>query len=202
MSIHTLDSHRSEFASNRSEIIFYRGYDLLSRKENAKCIGELFKNDVRIAYCETTDLSSSLQHLRDIVDNLISKHISERMNAIPSQAELSEAIRLAYPHLSLAEKRLLSHFQSKSRRRFTLEELMMASDSQNTTGISLYMGQLGRMLCDLVGFEPPTPFDGRDPFLAQLIEASENCSNEVKPVTITLTESFTQAISALHRPLS
>lgn len=202
MNIHSLNTIKSESQAGLPETSFYRGYDLISRQSNGKCIGEIFTQDVRVAYCETSISPNSLQHLRDIVDKLVLDKINDRMNAFPSTNEFRSAIRESYKYVPMTIKKLLTHFQTVGRHDFPLEELMLVSDSSNTTEVSLLLAELGRLLCDLVGFEPPTPFDGRDPFLALLVGSTENCPNLEKPVTLTLTTNFAHALNEIERPLT
>lgn len=192
----------SVLAPETLEHASYRNHLLVSRHEKGKWVGEIFKDNVRIAYCEASGQASSLQHLRNIVDDLIQDAIDERKNAIPSQAELSNAIQSCFSHLPDALKQFVEHIRIHHESLFNMEQLSKITGYKSTTDISLLLAQFARTVCDVVAYEPPAQIDGRDPYLAILLEVNENCPNTKNPITLALKQNFLQAIIAIKGPLA
>lgn len=202
MSTHSTDAAEKTLHGQSIEEEFYRNYHLLSRYEKDKWIGEIFKDKVRIAYCESSGQASSLQHLRNIVDNLIKDAIVDRKNAIPSQSELSEAIQSSFANLPSSLKKFVKHVNSSHENQFTMEQLSQITGCKSTTDISLLMAQFARTISDVVAYEPPAQIDGRDPYLANLLEVNENCPNNKIPITLTLNQHIHHAIIKIEGPLT
>ena len=154
MSVHTLNRPEVVKGSLRKETEYYRGYNLSVQQDREKYIGEVFNGDIRLAYCEAESNESSLLHLRDIVDNLIREKTKKRRNALPTISELHLAIEKSSQFLPNPTRKLTEYIRIQGRIEYPLEELMLVSDSTNTTEVTLRFAELGRLLCDLVGFEP------------------------------------------------
>jgi len=150
----------------------YRTYKLISRLENGERIGEVFKKGQRVAYCESVDLDSSLQHLRRIVDWHIKDEINNRANSEPNLTMWHQAIWDSLPEEDRQAKDILYELSRSNGEYVSLNELTKRSTISNTAEIYYLLSNFARKMCDSIPYEPPCQGDGRDPYLALICESS------------------------------
>lgn len=176
----------------------YRNHQLVLYTENEKCIGEVYKENVKMAHCESLGMTSSLQTSRTIVDRFIKEHILKRDNAIPSFNELIEALSLMLPTLPEAQHAILFYQLTHDNKAIELEQLKQISGCQSTTDIYLILANFSRALCDELAYEPPMPIDGKDPFVAMILEPEENYANTEKSIKLKLQTNIFNALRSTN----
>tara|TARA_R110002072_G_scaffold172728_4_gene327035 strand:+ start:4477 stop:5064 length:588 start_codon:yes stop_codon:yes gene_type:complete len=175
----------------------YRNHRIVSYNENGKHIGEVLKNDIRIAYCESTGVTTLLQQLRTIIDDLIKQKNYIRKNAVPTQKQLINALEAVLPVLTDSQHAMLFYQVIHDNIGIDLEKLKSVAGCQNTTDIYLMLADVGRILCDEVAYVPPTPIEGRDPFVAMVLEPDSKYANTESSIILKFQADFFSALKSI-----
>lgn len=181
---------------------FYRGYQIAINTSDDQLLGSVFLLNAKLLEVKMPNAEGLLQKLRGFVDDHIYQRVNEHQNKKPSVAEIANALMVCLPCMSVYEQSLFSYIRQSKKDTFLLDSLPVNSRDRSTTSILLAFANLGRLLCDFLGYIPATSMDGRDPFLAFLLAQEnkrENYLNNRKPITLTLTDDFFNAINALDR---
>lgn len=150
----------------------YRTYSLACTQENDMCIGEVFKQGVRVAYCESLDLTTAQQHLRRIVDWHIKDAINLRNNATPDFELWCMATMHILFDANKQEKDILRKLSSQEDGYISITSLAKLAKLSSTAELNYLLSDFARQVCDFIPYEPPYPGDGRDPYLALLCDTS------------------------------
>lgn len=152
------------------------------------CIGEVFNQLERIAYCESADLSSARQYCRQIVDDSLARRSAERSGLHPDQAQLNKAIASIAPQIDSALEHLLTTHRTHQNTPLNIETLKRNGGFHSTTDVFLAYAEFARKLCDAMSHNPPTQSTGQDPYLSMVIDvhypdhlSSESVSLSLKP---------------------
>lgn len=181
---------------------FYRGYQISINKRDDQYLGSVSLLNVNLLEVKMPNEEGLIQELRCFVDDHIHQRVSEHQNKKPSITEIANALLVGLPSVPVYEQSLCSYIWKSKKKTFLLETFPVNPQNPSTTSILLAFANLGRLLCDLLGYIPPTTMDGRDPFLAFLLAQEnkrENYLNNGKPITLTLMDDFFNAIKALDR---
>lgn len=176
----------------------YRNHKLVFYTENEKCIGEVYKDHIKVAYCEALDMTSTLQASRTLVDRLIKEHIVERKNATPTRNEFIKALALMLPYLSKEQRAILFSQLTHDNKAIELERLKHIVGCQSTTDIYLILASFSRALCDELAYEPPMPVDGKDPFIAMVLEPEENYTHTENSIKLKLQANIYSALRSTN----
>ena len=150
----------------------YRTYSLVCTQDKDMCIGEVFKQGVRVAYCESLDLRTAQQHLRRIVDWHIRDAINLRNNATPDIELWCMATTQILFDASKEEKAILRKLSRQLEGYVSITELANLAKLSCTAELNFLLSDFARKVCDFIPYEPPYPGDGRDPYLALLCDTS------------------------------
>ena len=181
---------------------FYRGYQISINKSHDQYLGSVFLLNVKLLEAKLPNADGLIQKLRSFVDNHIHQRVSEHQNKKPSVTEIANALLVCLPSVPVYEQYLCSYIWKNKKKTFLLETLPVDPKNPSTLSVLLAFANLGRLVCDFMGYIPPTTMDGRDPFLAFLLAQEnkrENYLNNGKPITLTLMDDFFNAIKALDR---
>jgi len=179
---------------------FYRGYQIAINISDDQHLGSVFLLNAKLIEVKMPNAEGLLQKLRSFVDDHIYQRVNEHQNKKPSVAEIANALMVCLPCMSVYEQSLFSYIRQSKKDTFLLDSLPVDSRDRSTTYIFLTFANLGRLLCDLLGYIPPTAIDGRDPFLAFLLTQEnkrEGCLVNGNTITLTLTNDFHNAIKVL-----
>lgn len=173
----------------------YRSYILRSHcDDNSMWIGEVFKSDTRIAYCEAKDEASSKQHLRAIVDTTIKIKSDERTNLPPSADEISQAIPLAIlPGQRALIDYLIQHAQNGDQS-VPINKLVSLSTCHSTTSLYCLLAEISRAIYDEIGYEPKLAMGERDPFLKMMLDNKNDSCCDEEEITLNLSDTFLNAL--------
>jgi hypothetical protein len=173
----------------------YRNYQLVSYLDHGKCIGEVHKNSVTVAHCESVGIATALQRTRSLVDALIKEKMHERHNSVPTKGQLIEALSEILPSLTDAQHAILFYQVVHHNQAIELEKLKKIAGCQATTDIYFILADFARALCDELAYEPPSPIERRDPFLAMILEPEASYTNMKDSIKLQLQ---TELYSALR----
>ncbi|MFT6265640.1 MAG: hypothetical protein ACJAWS_001790 [Oleiphilaceae bacterium] len=176
----------------------YRNYQLVSYLDNGKCIGEIYKKNLRIGYCESDSMITALQNVRSIVDKLIKEKMHERKNSVPTKKQFIQALTEALPSLTKAQHSILSYQVIHHNSAIKLEELKIIAGCQTTTDVYFILADFARTLCDELAYEPPAPIEGRDPFLAIILKPEVNYANMDDSIRLQLHAEFFSALRSIN----
>lgn len=137
------------------------------------CIGEVFRENERIAYCESIDIESARQYCRQIVDTRIAEISSTQTGLPPDQTNLNQALRSIEEHLDARLRRILQAHWQHQNQALCIDTLKQVGAFDSTTAVYLAYAELARLLCDAMGYIPMTPRSGQDPYLSMIIETLE-----------------------------
>lgn len=180
----------------------YRNYVLRSHLEKGLCIGEVFRSGVRVAYCESIGLVSSLQHLRSIVDGVIQQRVEEAANSRPKPEDLNRAIRTLHEDWLPAQRALLHAHLIKDNAPIDIVELARLARCQCTTQVHLLYAELARSLCDELTYDPDLPKDGRDRFIAVILAPQGDCHAGDNVITLRLEDDVFSALRLNQKIIS
>ncbi|MFT6906856.1 MAG: hypothetical protein ACJAS1_003528 [Oleiphilaceae bacterium] len=178
----------------------YRNHQLVSYIENGKCIGEVFKNNISIVCCASDNATTTLQHTRSIVDQLIKEKVLERKNAIPTQKQIILGLSAIAKYFSITQKALFHYLMRHDNQAVPIEKLQKTSKCTTTTGVYFALADFSRMLCDELAYEPPMPLEGRDPFIAMVIEPETDYTNTNASITLKLQANLFSALKSITWP--
>lgn len=175
----------------------YRNYQLVSYLDHGKCIGEVYKNSMRLAYCESAGVTSAIQHSRSIVDEIIKVKIHKRKNSVPTKKQLIESLAVLHPSLTDAQHSILFYQVVHHNSAIELEKLKIIAGCNTTTEIYFILADFARVLCDELAYEPPVPIEGRDPFLAMILQPEANYVNTEDSIRLQLQADFFSALRSI-----
>ena len=164
------------------------------------CIGEVFRENERIAYCESIDKESARQYCRQIVDTQLARICATQTGLPPEQTSLNQALCAIEAQLDTRLRRLLqAHWQHRNQA-LSIDILKQAGTFDSTTAVYLAYAELARLLCDAMGYIPVTPHSGQDPYLSMIIEtlepdihSSDSLSLRLRPSIQTALDQFFSA---------
>jgi hypothetical protein len=155
------------------------------------CIGEVFRADERIAYCESVDRDSARQYCRQIVDGEIAKISSEQaLNA----SALAAALLSILNQLDLHLLKLLEAHKLNGNQAISINTLKQAGNFHSTTAVYLAYAELARLLCDTLSYIPTPSPSGQDPYLSMIIETVEPEIDSTGSLSLRLTPFFFHAL--------
>jgi hypothetical protein len=164
------------------------------------CIGEVFKANERIAYCESVDKDSARQYCRQIVDTCIAQASAEHPVLQPEQTDLGLALLAVSEQLDARLRGILQAHWRNRNQALSIDLLKQAGALESTTAVYLAYAELARLLCDAINHIPVTPGSGQDPYLSMIIETvepdihtSDSLSLRLKPSVFTALEPFFSA---------
>lgn len=178
----------------------YRNHQLVSYTENSKCIGEVFKNNTRVANCASENATTTLQHSRLIVDRLLKEKVLARQNSIPTQEQIILGLSAIVKGLSATQTSLFHYLMDHDNQAIPIEKLQKTSKCTTTTDVYLALADVSRMLCDELAYEPPMPLEGRDPFIAMIIEPETDYTNTSASITLKLRANLFSALRSITWP--
>lgn len=151
----------------------YRSYLLTCTQDKNLCIGEAFKQNIRIAYCEGASLDATQQRIRTLVDRHIKDEIKLRSNEEPD-FELWYMSTMQILFNATRQEKDVLHKLSQSQECFVnITELANHAMLSNTAKVNYLLSEFARKICDFIPYEPPYPANGRDPYLALVCESSQ-----------------------------
>ena len=164
------------------------------------CIGEVFHDNERIAYCESTDKDSARQYCRQIVDTQIAHTSAVKPAMQPGITDLAPALTAIREQLdSRLHGILLAHWHNDNKA-LSINALKQAGMYESTTAVYLAYAELARLLCDALNYIPMPPRNGQDPYLSLIIETvepelhtSDSLALRLKPAIYQALESFFSA---------
>lgn len=175
----------------------YRHYILLFREQAELCIGEVFKHDDRIAYCESTDIDNARQYCRQIVDERILVDVAENAHVMPKPEHIVSAMRAINVMAEQPFQGLLSAHLHAHNQPISIEALKSAGQLKSTTAVLLKYAELSRLLCDALAYMPPTQSSGQDSYLGMLIQTEEIDMQDASGVSISLKPAIFEALSQI-----
>lgn len=151
----------------------YRHYRLCFCDLQKMCIGEIFKDTERLAYCESIDIDSARQYCRQIVDKHLSKQSMNNSQNKPTVKRLTQAIQSIHSQIDHHCKKLLTTHLNNNNQATSIDQLKTQGDFHSTTAVFLSYAEWARSLCDALTYLPPTPTSGKDPYLSLVIQSEE-----------------------------
>lgn len=185
---------------NRHHLISesYRHYSLCFCDTQSMCVGEVFKNEQRLAYCEALNLESAQQYCRQIVDKHLSKQTMNNSHSKPLLENLSEAMLAIQSQLDEYCHNLLQIHLNNHNRAITIDQLKSQANFHSTTAVFLTYAQWSRLLCDALTYLPPRPISGKDPYLSYVIHSEEAKFSAEGALSISLQPDIYKALSCIH----
>ena len=166
----------------------------------AMCIGEVFQEDERLAYCESIDKDSARQYCRQIVDTRIAQLSAGPSGLPPDQAILVHALHSIEKQLDPRLRHVLQAHWQQQNQAVSIETLKQTGAFDSTTAVYLAFAELARLLCDAMRLMPVTPRSGQDPYLNMIIEtlepdlhSSDSLSLRLRPAIHSALEQFFSA---------
>jgi hypothetical protein len=157
----------------------------------AICIGEVFRADERIAYCESVDKDSARQYCRQIVDSEIARSSNGR---IPELSDLGDALQKIRNQLDPRLLKLLEAHTQHQNQPISIDTLKQAGNFHSTTAVYLAYAELARLICDALSYIPTAPPTGQDPYLGMIIETVEPDMLSAGSLSLRLTSQFYTAL--------
>jgi hypothetical protein len=153
----------------------YRHYTLCFCDTQKMCIGEIFKDTERLAYCEALNIESARQYCRQIVDKHLIKQSVCNSHSKPDVKKITKAMQSIHCQIDHHCQNLLTTHLKNNNRAITIDQLKTQGGFHSTTAVFLSYAEWARLLCDALAYLPPTPSSGKDPYLSLVIlsEATE-----------------------------
>ena len=177
----------------------YRNHSLRFVEIEKICIGEVFKDDERLAYCESVDIDSARQYCRQIVDEQLNKQSSENLNIKPMLDDFVKAMQAIHNQVDSHCQNLLSTHLKNRNQAIPIDELKIQGGFKSTTAIFLQYADWSRLLCDALAFLPPTQASGKDPYLSLVIHSEEHDVAASSGLSIALMPDIYKALAVISK---
>ena len=175
----------------------YRNHNLRFVNANNICVGEVFKDTERLAYCESVNIDNARQYCRQIVDERLSKQSFEKAYIKPGTQDLREAMRAISPQIDKNRTNLFRiHIQHKNRP-ISIETLKTQGGFDSTTAVFLNYAEWARLLCDALTYFPPSQPSGKDPYLGLVIQYSEPETHSDSDLCLSLMPDIYEALTQI-----
>lgn len=180
-------AEQNEYATETDQE-HYRNHTLVFLNTDNLCVGEVFLQDERIAYCESTDLDTARQYCRQIVDERLSKESYNNEMEQPSISDFIEAIRQTNEQVDQNCLNLLKIHIRENNQPIAIDELKKQAGFDSTTGVFLQYADWARLVCDALTYFPPILPSGKDPYLGLVINYHEPELESDESLSISLTK--------------
>ena len=175
----------------------YRHHHLRFVNANNICVGEVFKETERLAYCESVNIDNARQYCRQIVDERLSKQSLEKSYLKPDAQDLLEAMKAISPQIDKNFANLFKiHIQHKNRP-ISIETLKNQGGFNSTTAVFLNYAEWARLLCDALTYFPPSQPSGKDPYLGLVIQYTEPKINPDSDLCLSLMPDIYEALAQI-----
>ena len=151
----------------------YRNHLLRYVENEILCIGEVFQEGERLAYCESVNLDSARQYCRQIIDERLYKQSISNTNKVPNLADVIKAMLAIQNQIDERCQLLLKTHLKSENKIMQIDELKTLGRFHSTTDVFLRYAELARLLCDALAYSPNTQSSGQDPFLSLVINSQE-----------------------------
>ena len=132
----------------------YRNYDLVTRFWHGSYRGKIWKHNANVGEIEGDNLDAILQHLRNMVDELIDDKLASAPAKQPTNDELKNAFLAIENKLDKQVKRTLMIHANESEATISIQSLRSFAGFDSTTDVLLCYAGIARRLCDELGFLP------------------------------------------------
>ncbi len=132
----------------------YRNYDLVTRFWHGSYRGKIWKHNANVGEIEGDNLDAILQHLRNMVDELIDDKLSSSPAKQPTKEELKNAFLAVQHKLDTQAKLTLIIHANELDATISIQSLRSLTGFDSTTDVLLCYAGVARRLCDELGFRP------------------------------------------------
>tara|TARA_R110002167_G_scaffold96811_17_gene256054 strand:+ start:171 stop:797 length:627 start_codon:yes stop_codon:yes gene_type:complete len=176
----------------------YRHYRLCFCERQEMCIGEIFKDAERLAYCESIDIESARQYCRQIVDQHLMKQSMSNSHIKPTVKKLTQAMQSIESQTDHHCKKLLTTHLKNKNQAIGIDLLKTQGGFHSTTEVFLSYAAWARSLCDALAYLPSTPTSGKDPYLSLVIHDEETDITASSGLSLSLQADIYQALLHAH----
>tara|TARA_R110001592_G_scaffold10098_1_gene52572 strand:+ start:14199 stop:14846 length:648 start_codon:yes stop_codon:yes gene_type:complete len=162
------------------------------------CIGEVFKSDERLAYCESVDIDSARQYCRQIIDEHLYDQNMINTNKVPNLDDVVKAMLSIQNQIDESGQLLLNTHLKNKNKMMQIDDLKSLGGLHSTTDVFLRYAQLARLICDALAYLPPVQASGQDPFLSLVIISQEPDINTSSGLSIALKPVIFQALKHIN----
>ncbi len=173
----------------------YRNHLLHYVESEDLCVGEVFKDSERLAYCESLDLESARQYCRQIIDDRFCEQSQSGNQKAPNLDAMITAMRALQNQLDKPCQLLLSSHLKNNNKLIEIDELKTCVGFHSTTEVFLKYAELARLFCDALEYLPPPQASGQDPFIGMMIQYQEPGINSTSGLSISLKPVIFEALS-------
>jgi hypothetical protein len=177
----------------------YRNHLLNFIETEDLCIGEVFKDGERLAYCESVDVDSARQYCRQIIDEQLYEQNIANTNKAPNLADVIKAMLSIKNQIDERCQLLLTIHLKNENKIMQIDELKTLGKFHSTTDVFLRYAELARLLCDALAYLPSTQASGRDPFLNLVINSQEPDINASSGLSISLKPVIFEALQHISK---
>lgn len=185
--------------SSSSIMEHYRNHTLCFVDSDSMCIGEVFKNDERLAYCESLDIDSARQYCRQIIDVRLNKQSIDNLNIKPEPHDFIKAMLSINAQIGEhCQHLLLTHLENNNQP-ISIDTLKTHGGFSSTTAVFLQYAEWARLICDALAYLPPSQPSGKDPFLSLVIHYEEPNIEDTCGLAISLTPDIFNALAHISK---
>ena len=132
----------------------YCNFDLIARSWNDEYRGRVWKNKVRIADFEGTDLDEIMAELRTIVDDIQHKKRVKRGRRKPTPREIADAIAAVESKLSRTQKMMLAIHCKSLNLRLNMRAISRVGDYATPEVAFADYAQMAHRIADELAYVP------------------------------------------------